>query len=200
MFGRRKQTTDETAPAQVTGPGKNRPTPRRRDVEAGRRQPLVPAGRASGGKAGGKAAREAARGERLHARQQMLAGDERYLAARDRGPVRRYARDVVDARWSLGELLLPVMLVVLILSFAGSSMQTKNPQIYTVIFSITYAMVLLSVIDSFMLSRRLKKRVTAKFGPDAYVRGTSMYAVMRAFQIRRTRVPKPQVRRGQTPD
>ena len=115
MLGRRKTNEPEAAakPDAEQGPGKNRPTPKRREVEAARRQPLVPAARTNSGK-GGKATKEdkqAARERRVEARQRMMAGEERYLPARDQGPVRKFARDFVDARWNLGEILLPVMFV-----------------------------------------------------------------------------------------
>jgi hypothetical protein len=195
---RRKQSAPEP-PATPSGPGKNRPTPKRREAEAARRQPLVPSGRASGGKGQSKAARQAARLERMHARERMMAGDERYLAARDRGPVKRFVRDAVDARWNVGEFVLPVMLLVLFFSWVGTSLQARNPQIYTLVFAVTYAVVVASALDAYLLTRRLKREVAAKFGPDAWERGTTMYGAMRAFQIRRTRVPKPQVARGQHP-
>ena len=199
MRVRRKQRVAEPTPAAPTGPGKNRPTPKRREAEAARRQPLVPTGRTGAGKGSSKATRQAAREQRVHARERMMAGDERYLAARDRGPVRRFVRDAVDARWSAGEFVLPVMLVVLVLSWVGTSVQSKNPQLYTLVFALTYAIVVVSILDSFLMTRRLRKKVLAKFGPEAWIRGTGMYAAMRAFQIRRTRVPKPQVARGQHP-
>ena len=133
----------------------------------------------------------------MHARERMMAGDERYLAVRDRGPVRRFLRDGVDSRWNLGEFVLPVMLVVLVLSWVGTSLQSRNPSLYTFIFSLTYLIIVVSALDAFLMTRRLRRQVTEKFGPDAWVRGSGMYAAMRAFQIRRTRVPKPQVPRGQ---
>ena len=202
MRVRRKRTEAQppaAPPSQPSGAGKNRPTPKRREAEAARRQPLVPTGRSGGGKGATKAARQAARLERMHARERMMAGDERYLAARDRGPVRRFLRDSVDARWNLGEFVLPVMLVVLVLSWVGTSVQRQNPAVYTLIFTLTYAIVLVSALDAFLLTRRLRRQVTEKFGADAWIRGSGMYAAMRAFQIRRTRVPKPQVPRGRPP-
>jgi DUF3043 family protein len=192
---RRKQSAPQPA-APTSGPGKNRPTPKRREAEAARRQPLVPAGRASGGKGQSKAARQAARVERMHARERMMAGDERYLAARDRGPVKRFVRDAVDARWNVGEFVLPVMLLVLVFSWIGTSLQSRNPQVYTLVFAVTYAVVVASALDAYLLTRRLKRQVATRFGAEAWERGTTMYTAMRAFQIRRTRVPKPQVPRG----
>ncbi len=201
MLGRRKNIQDD-APATPDGPGKNRPTPKRRDVQAARKQPLVPTARPTGKAArgaAGKAAREAAREERVAARQRMMSGDERYLGARDRGPVRRFARDYVDSRWNLGELLLPVMVVVLLLSFLSSSLQSKNPGLYGGVLAVTYVMVLMSAVDAFWMSVRLKKSARAKFGDDVELKGISWYAVMRAFQLRRTRVPRAGVKRGELP-
>jgi hypothetical protein len=188
--------------ASPSGPGKNRPTPKRREAEAARRQPLVPSGRAAGGKGQSKATRQAARAERLHARERMMAGDERYLAARDRGPVKRFVRDAVDARWNVGEFVLPVMLLVLVFSRVGTSLQSRNPQVYTLVFAVTYAVVVAAALDVYLLTRRLRREVATRFGADAWERGTTMYAAMRAVQIRRTRVPKPRgprSRRGQQP-
>jgi len=111
--------------------------------------------------------------------------------------VRKQARDTVDSRWNVGEFLLPVMLVVVVLSFSG--LQTRAPQIFTSIFVLVYAMVIGSSLDAFLLTRRLKRQVGARFGPDAYVRGTTMYAVFRAFQLRRSRIPRPAVKRGERP-
>jgi hypothetical protein len=200
VLGRRKTSQPETptTPEADQGPGKNRPTPKRREVEAARRQPLVPATRKSTGKPGSKADKQAAREQRVEARQRMVAGEERYLPARDRGPVRRYARDFVDARWNLGEVLLPVMFLFLILSFVGSGL-IKNQQIFGGLLVSTYLLVALSAVDAFWMQRRIKKAVLAKFGDATIVSGLGWYAVMRSFQIRRTRVPRPLVKRGEFP-
>ncbi|MGL4172477.1 MAG: DUF3043 domain-containing protein [Actinomycetota bacterium] len=185
------------------GLGKNRPTPRRKDVQAARRQPLVPSNRSQAsargaeGKAARKAAREASRAERFLSRERMMAGDEKYLLARDRGPARRYARDVVDGRYNVGELMLPVMLVVLVLSFVGSAQQ--SPSVYLAILVITYGLILLAIFDSVLLSRRVKRGVRERFGVDTPTKGLGFYAVMRAFQIRRGRMPRPAVRRREPP-
>ena len=123
----------------------------------------------------------------------MATGDDRHLPPRDKGPVRRYVRDVVDARWSLGEFLLPLMIAVLVLSlFAGSWA--------TFVFLGVYVLILVAIVDVWLLWRRTKPKVLARFGPDTELRGVGMYQAMRAFQMRRTRLPKPQVERGATVD
>lgn len=193
--------------SQPTGQGKGRPTPKRKQVEAARKQPLVPTSRGAGARPGklGKgatkeekqAARLAARAERVRSREAMMSGDERYLPVRDKGPVRRYVRDVVDSRWNLGELLLPVMLVVVLLSWFGAAL--KSPGVSTAIFGVVYLMIVVAIIDSWLMVRRTKKAIIERFGESAYGRGTGMYAVMRAFQLRRTRIPRPGIKRGEKP-
>lgn len=188
------------------GSGKGRPTPKRKTAVAARKQPLVPTSR--GGTSKGKpgkgatkeekqAARLAARSERVRSREAMMSGDERYLPVRDKGPVRRYVRDVVDSRWNLGELLLPVMLVVVLLSWFGAAL--KSPGVTTAIFGIVYVMIAVAIVDAWLMTRRTKKGITERFGASAYTRGTGMYGVMRAFQLRRTRIPRPAIKRGEQP-
>lgn len=187
MFGRRKTTT-AASPVQdhLARPGaKNRPTPSRRQQESSRKRPLVPVDR----KAAAKQARLAARDARVKARQALLSGDEAHLPARDRGPVRRFIRDYVDSRWNVGEFLLPVMLVVLLMSFVRQSWA----QLF--VFLAVYGLILVGVVDAALMWRRIRKAVVAKFGEDP-AKGSAMYALMRAFQLRRSRLPKPQVPRG----
>ena len=54
-------------------------------------------------------------------RQAMKTGDERYLPARDRGPVRRFIRDFVDLRFSFIELMVPLLIVSMVLGYSGSA-------------------------------------------------------------------------------
>lgn len=197
MFGLRKKQDQTPVDTVPVGYGKGKATPRRRESQAARRQPLVPTGRTAPGRGASKATKNAARAERVRSRELMMSGDERYLQARDQGPVRRLARDTVDGRWNVGEFLLPVMLVVVVMSFSG--LQSRAPQVYLAIFAVVYAMVIGSSLDAFLMTRRLKKQVVERFGADAYVRGTTMYAVFRAFQLRRSRIPRPTVKRGGQP-
>jgi hypothetical protein len=194
VFGRNKTTNeqlaDEALHPQREG-AKNRPTPKRRDQEAARRQPLVVADR--------KRAKKMDRAQRnqqlTKTRQAMLTGDEAGLPPRDKGPVRRYIRDHIDARWNLAEFMLPVMLIVLALSFLRTS------TILFFVMLLTYSVLLAAVLDTFIMWRRLRKKLAAKFGEEAATaKGNGMYAAMRAFQLRRSRMPRALVKRGQYPD
>lgn len=193
MFGRDKTKATEPAADVQVHPvregAKNRPTPKRKEQEAARRQPLVQTDRRAA-RTTDKAKR---REQQVRMREAMVTGDDRHLPARDKGPVRRYVRDYVDARWSVGEFLLPVMILVLALTFV------RIAAAYQIMFIGVYGVMLLAVLDAFVLWRRLKNRIAVKFPPGEVPRGLAMYAVMRSFQIRRMRMPRPQVARGQYP-
>lgn len=193
MFGRKKTLQDQLADQAAPGarPGaKNRPTPKRREQEAANRRPLVVTDR----KVAAKTDKERRRELMAKQRQAMVTGDDAHLPARDKGPVRRFIRDCVDARWSVGEFLLPVMVIVLLLSFVRQSWALMA------VFVAVYGLIGVAIIDALLMWRGIKARIVDKFGADKVPAGGAMYAVMRSFQMRRTRMPKPQVARGQRPD
>lgn len=196
MFGRKKTAVTPAAEAPVVAPAeelrgshraKKGPTPTRAQQEAARRRPLVPDDR----KAARTAAREAEAAERQKMRIAMETGDERHMPVRDRGPQKRYARDFVDARTGLGEWLMIIVLVYVFMAFLPAT----GVQLWLT-FSL-WALVLLVVLEGFLVSFQLKRRLTEKFG--GVERGVRWYGVMRAMQLRRLRLPKPQVKRGQYP-
>lgn len=182
-----KTPAPDAAPETPAGPGKHRPTPTRAEQEAARKRPLV---------ADTKEARSRAKADlaaqREKARIGMANGDERYLPVRDKGPQRRFARDMVDSGWHFGELLMPLMVVVILLSLV------PNTAIVYYGFVGLWAYVLLSIGDMIITSRRVKKAAQARFG-DRMEKGLGWYAAMRTIQMRFMRLPKPQVRRGQRP-
>ena len=55
----------------------------------------------------------------------MRTGDERYLPARDKGPVRRFIRDYVDSRFSFIELMIPLLMVV-----DGPRLHRQQPMVH----------------------------------------------------------------------
>lgn len=187
MSAAKSDDTNEagSTPAQ----GKGRPTPSRKTAQAANARPIV----GSRDKAVRKEQRAAMAGARERARLGMMAGEERYLTARDKGPQRRYVRDFVDARWNVGELLIPVMLLFLVIALIPGWIQ-----VYSIYF--VWAFLLLAIIDAVILGFRLKKHLSEKFGADRVQSGYRWYAAMRALQFRPLRMPKPQVKRGDYPN
>lgn len=175
---------EETADTQ----GKGRPTPSRKSAQAANARPIV----GSQDKEQRRARRQAQTEARDRARAGMMAGDERYLTQRDRGPQRRFVRDYVDARWSAGELLIPVMVIFLVVAMFPGWVQ-----VYGVFF--VWAFLLFAIVDAFALTFILKKKLTAKFGEGNVQPGFKWYGAMRAMQFRMLRMPKPQVKRRQFP-
>jgi hypothetical protein len=149
-------------------------------------------------KAAAGQSREANRAARAKQRAAMLSGDESALPARDKGPVKRYIRDVVDTRWNIGEFMLPIMVVVLALSAVPIFAPRLASFSSLMVFVLVYGLIVAGVLDAFLLWRRTKAKIVAKFG-EAPPRGSAMYAVIRAFQMRRSRLPRPQVARGDKP-
>lgn len=198
MFGRNKKTEDvqeevqqaslsqpENTSSSYTAP-KGRPTPSRKEREAARRTPLVPADR----KAAKEAQREADREFRARQQHALQTGDERYLPANDKGPQRRYIRDYVDARINVGDYLLVLILASFIVGLFAPGFQQ-----YSVL--VMWAFILLWILDYSIMWRGLKKKLTDKFGEIEPRSG--FYAFNRVMMIRRFRLPKPMVKRGDYP-
>lgn len=182
------ETPEETADRLAGNSGKGRPTPTRKEREALNKRPLVPGDR----KEAQKAAKARLAESREKARIGLAAGDERYLPVRDRGPQKRFVRDVVDSRFNIGEFLIPVMFVVIVLTLFPPVVQVYAMLLLWVFFAI-------AVLDAVWLGFSVKKKLGAKFGETSVERGVRWYAAMRAFQMRVLRLPKPQVKRGQRP-
>jgi hypothetical protein len=180
-------TADAIAAAEAIGKG--RPTPTRKEREAARKRPLVPNDR----KQAAKEHREKMNAARERARIGMANGEEKYLPQRDRGPQKRWVRDYVDARISIGEFLIPVMFVVIILTFIPSI------EAQTISILALWAFFLVAVLDSTLLGFIVHRKLVKKHGVDK-VEKVRWYAAMRSLQLRALRLPKPQVKRGQFPD
>lgn len=167
--------------------GKGHATPSRKEREAANKRPLVPNDR----KEAARMERARANEERNKARIGLAAGDERYLPMRDRGPQKKYARDFVDARYNVGELMVPFMFLVIIMTFIPSLPVQESS------FLVLWAFFFIAFTDVMILGVQLRKRVTAKFG--SVDKGVRWYAGMRSLQMRPLRLPKPQVKRRQYP-
>ncbi|MFF8988464.1 DUF3043 domain-containing protein [Streptomyces sp. NPDC014983] len=177
-----KQPRDPQAP-------KGRPTPKRSEAQSQRRSVAhTPTTR----KDAAKRQREERRQALQRQRAALAGGDERYLPARDKGPVRRFARDWVDSRFNVAEFFLPLAIVILVLSVV------RVPSIQNIALLLWAAVIVLIVLDAAVSGFRLKKRLKERF-PDGNTRGAVAYALMRSLQMRRLRLPKPQVKRGERP-
>lgn len=175
-----------------TEAGKGRPTPSRKEAEAARKKQMkTPMTRKEQAKRD-RAAREEIR---LKQRDALKSGDERYLPAREQGPVRRFTRDYVDRRRNFAEYLLPFLVVLLVLFAITGSISDRASAILT---AFVYPFLIIgTLLDEVVMVRGLKKELRARFG-DENVKGSTMYAVLRSTQLRRFRLPKPQVKRGET--
>ncbi|AOX66966.1 DUF3043 domain-containing protein [Curtobacterium sp. A7_M15] len=180
-------TTVNPSEAELLEQGKGRPTPTRREREAANRRPIV-----GGSAEDKKAARARLTNEREKARVGMANGEERYLPAKDKGEQRKFVRDWIDARWNVGEIMMPVLVLFLIVGFAASQTVIASYSLLLV-----WAFVALFVLDCIVLWLSFRKKLTAKFG--SMQRGTFLYILTRAWQLRFLRLPKPQVKRGQYP-
>lgn len=180
-------TAQEAEPVDRSG-RKGRPTPKRRDQEAARRRPLVPADR----EAAKKQAKQEARKRRIEGREAYARGDERAMPKRDRGPIKRFIRDTVDSRYNLGEFLLPLMLIMLVLTVMPNRIMQMTALL------MVWGVVIIGILDAVFLWKRTKKRIRERFHEDP-PKGCASYCVMRAMQMRMSRMPRPQIARGEKP-
>lgn len=197
-------TSVQTGDARATAP-KGRPTPKRSEVSR-RRGPVAPApmttaeARKRRKEVGGrkltkeerKAEKVTRRADMAERRERMMAGEDAYLLPRDKGPVRRYARDLVDSRRNLLGLFMPIALGLILVTLSVPSPAVQQP--------LSFAMPVLLIvmaIDGFILGRYVNRRVDERF-PDNTESGWKLgfYAGSRASQLRRMRAPRPVVNRG----
>ena len=189
------------APAGATAP-KGRPTPKRNESTK-RRGPIAPAPataaearkrrkelRSTMTKEEKKADKLKRRAEMGQRRERMMAGEEAYLLPRDQGPIRRYARDIVDSRRNVLGLFMPSALLLLFIMLA-------MPRVQILISPAMLLLMLIMFIDAIFLARKVNKAVDAKFPENTETHfKIGMYAASRASQMRRMRAPRPAVSLG----
>jgi hypothetical protein len=192
---------ESTAPAGATAP-KGRPTPKRNESTK-RRGPIAPAPataaearkrrkdlRSTMTKEEKKADKLKRRAEMGQRRERMMAGEEAYLLPRDQGPIRRYARDIVDSRRNVLGLFMPSALLLLFIMLA-------MPKVQILISPAMLVLMLIMFIDAIFLARKVNKAVDAKFPENTETHfKIGMYAASRASQMRRMRAPRPAVSLG----
>lgn len=181
------RVVDDNADAQGKD-GKGRATPSRREAEQARKKQMkTPMTRKQQTKRD-----RGARDELRRKQQQALrTGDEKHLPARERGPARRFLRDYVDRRWNVAEFMLPILLVILVLSYIG---QPWSLAMVTFMWTFTIVAV---VLDTFVLLRGLKREFLLRPFDAEQTSGARFYALLRSTQLRRFRLPRAQVSRGE---
>lgn len=189
-------SADDGAVATATSPTSRGYTPSKRELgqatpkrKAGGRVEPPPANR----KEAVKRLREKQRQTRIEAREGMMAGKDEFLPARDKGPERALVRTIVDSRRNMAGYFLPVALIVVI----GASAQM--PAFVRLGSNLLwFALAIAVVIDSILLTRKIKNRLAEKFPKSTTPpRKHYGYAIMRSLQFRRMRIPKPAVKIGQ---
>jgi hypothetical protein len=169
-------------------PRKGRPTPKRKKVQALEYRPLVPS--LSDRRKRHKEERKISRRRQDAEYEAMEKGDLAHMPRSEQLPIRIYVRDYVDARKNWAEWFLPVVLVVLILAMAVAAF---SPIVSNILTALMYVYMVACIIDLMVMwLHGLKPRLIAKYGRDEIKATHSMgYAVSRAMQMRRWRVPKP---------
>ncbi|MGH3301479.1 MAG: DUF3043 domain-containing protein [Streptosporangiaceae bacterium] len=167
-------------------PPKGAPTPKRSEAQANRRQPYqAPADR----KSATRQTRNRNRTDRVRRTEAYQRGEQWALPRKDQGPVRALARNVVDARRGIGEFYM-VMVVVLVILLVVPGSTTK-----IVFDTLVIVVVVLMLAEGWFVGTKVK-RLAAERLPGESTQGVMMYTVLRGIQLRRLRVPKPRVNRG----
>jgi hypothetical protein len=177
--------TEQEPTGKVAGKGKA--TPSRKQQEAANFKPIVSTAKTPEEK---KAAKAKEAENRAKIRAGMASGDERFLPARDKGPQKKLVRDLVDSRLTVGELMIPVMVLVLFLS------GIPNAALQSGLVIAMWIVMIGIVLDGFIINRKIKQVVAEKFGEGKIEPGLGWYGVVRATQLRLLRMPKPQTGRG----
>ena len=121
----------------------------------------------------------------------MQRGEEWALQARDRGPMKRLARDYVDAHRRPSEFYMYALIVLVVALVAGKTHQALNHDLEYLLLAI----IAVIIVDAILIRRSINKLAAERL-PGESTRGLTFYAIMRALQMRRLRNPKPRLKPG----
>lgn len=193
-------TQSQEAPAKDKPPaeaGKGRPTPKRSEAERGRYQSITGSTTSGRRPSGGSAPRgkmspedkARARTDRNRRLVAMKHGEEWALGPRDRGPIKKLARDYVDSHRRPSEYYMYVLIVLLV------ALLSRNTKLNTYVSPLVLVLIAVVAVDAYLIRRSLQRLAAERF-PSESTRGMTAYAIMRALQIRRFRTPAPRLRPG----
>jgi Protein of unknown function (DUF3043) len=188
------------APAKNKPPaqsGKGRPTPKRSEAERDRYRSITGSTTSGRGPSGSSTARGKAtpedkariRSDRERRTQAMRRGEDWALGPRDRGPARKLARDYIDSHRRVSEYYMYVLIILLV------ALLSRNKTLENYVSPFVVVLIVIIVVDAYLIRRALRKLVAERL-PGESARGLTTYAVMRALQIRRFRMPAPRVKPG----
>lgn len=194
MFSRKKDPETESseeslARLQSAEGGKGRPTPKRKESEAARRQKMTPPKDRREAKARMKSEKSKERQLTMDA---LRSGDERRYPARDQGKGRHLARNWIDGRRNIGEFFWPVVISALVLLFLPIAPLQQGSTVVLLGFYV------LITVDTGLSLLGLRRALGRELPDAAGRRGALAYAFGRSIQSRKRRLPVPKVERGWT--
>lgn len=185
----------EQAPQADDRPGltlaKGRPTPKRSEAERRRRQPYSPP---ADRKEAARQSRERDQDDRTKRSAALRRGEEWALPAKDKGPLRKLARDYVDSRRGITQYYIFVILAFFIISEIPPIRGSASLGIIDYVLVVLLAV---CAIECLRVTSQVRKLARERY-PDESTRGLALYAITRSAQIRRMRVPGPTVKPGDT--
>ncbi|MDR0784060.1 MAG: DUF3043 domain-containing protein [Propionibacteriaceae bacterium] len=184
LFSRYDQAP-ESEPAKIPsvvnpkGPAKKSiPTPTRRQAEQARRDRLQPT-----------YTRKEAKTLERQERYKRMDAENAKTAAR---PYNEMLRDWVDRRWNFMEFTMPVMLLLLVGLMLGTYWLPEAMYYFPYVMWVAVGLI---VADTFLMWNGAKRQLRIFF-PDEALKGKLGYVLSRSMQMRRSRNPKPRVKRG----
>ena len=180
-----KQDAEEPTPApakkQVPHPtgAKNHPTPTRKQAEAARMAAVHP-----------KLTRRQARAADQEVERKRQA--ER-MEAVENAPERVLMRNYVDSRWSILELMMGLLVLLLAAMLFGSYF----PTVLAAVTALLYVFLVAGLINFFIAWQRFKKELYARY-PNASTKGLAFAMLSRMMAFRRMRQPKCVIKRGES--
>ena len=171
--------TPAEAASPPTGPvRKDAPTPTRKEAEQARRERVNPTLTAKQAKAKERQARYEQR--------------EAAMRTQEAQPGKVLMRDWVDSRPGLAQYSMPVLMSMLMVSLLVTGLGTAA---VAIISYGTWAVMLMIVADLYFMWRGYKK-LHAERLPREPLKGLLSYGINRSINLRRLRMPKPRVKRG----
>jgi hypothetical protein len=187
-----RPSAEAVEPADDVVSGKGRPTPKRRDTTPQRGPVQAPKNRKEAyrwqkqqtqrGRRGSAAAGGGKAVSNQAFREALRRGDPDALPKRDKGPVRKLARDWVDSH----RMLSNYMLVLFPLMVVGFFIPFLNIAVIGLLFTI--------LVEWYLTGRRVRALAASRL--DSVREGPwsiGFYAGSRAYMPRRWRLPGPQV-------